>query len=93
MTLMIIPVQPIPNQSVSFLLNSLAYTVDVETLRGALYISIWRAGEYVLRNRALRSYAPVGFGIQLVDTEGTEDPEYSGLGSRWLLMGLELDNG
>jgi hypothetical protein len=89
MTLMVIPLQPIPNQSVSFMLNGSAYTVDVETRLEELYISIWRGGAYVLRNRALRSYAPVGFDLQLVDTEGTEDPEYSGLGLRWRLLGLQ----
>lgn len=89
MTLMVIPIQGIPNQSVSYVLGEVAYTADINTFNGGLYISVWQAGEYVLRNRALRSYAPVGFGLQLVDTEGTEDPEYSGLGSRWLLMGLQ----
>lgn len=89
MTLMVIPLQPIPNQSRSYVLNDTAYTVDIETRRGGLYISVWQGGDYVLRNRALLSYAPVGFGLQLVDTQGTDDPEYSGLGDRWLLMGLQ----
>lgn len=89
MSLVVVPLQPIPNQSVSFMLNNTAYTVDVDSMRGELYISVWRAGEYVLRNRALRSYAPVGFGLQLVDSEGTEDPGYTGLGTRWFLLGLE----
>lgn len=89
MTLMVIPIQPIPNQSVSFILNDTAYTADIDSLRGGLFISVWQAGAYVLRSRALLSYAPVGFGLQLVDTLGTEDPEYTGLGDRWLLMGLE----
>lgn len=89
MTLMVIPLQAIPNQSVSFILNDVGYTIDVDTMNSSLYISIWQSGEYVLKNRALLSYAPVGFGLQLVDTLGTEDPEYSGLGDRWLLMGLQ----
>lgn len=89
MSLVVAPLQPIPNQSVSFMLNNTAYTVDVDSMRGELYVSVWRAGEYVLRNRALRSYAPVGFGLQLVDSEGTEDPVYTGLGTRWFLLGLE----
>lgn len=93
MTLVTILTQPIPNQSVSYTLNGLAYTADINTRRGSLCISVWQAGTYVLRNRALRAYAPVGFGLQLVDTEGTDDPPrdnpYSQLGTRWLLMGLE----
>jgi len=89
MTLMNIPLQPIPNQSVSFLLNGTSYTIDVDTRLENIYISIFQEGQYVLRNRALRAYAPVGFDLQLADTLGTDDPIYTGLGSRWLLMGLE----
>jgi len=89
MTLLNIPLQPIPNQSVSFLLNGTSYTIDVDTRLENIYISIFQDGEYVLRNRALRAYAPVGFDLQLADTLGTDDPVYTGLGSRWLLMGLE----
>jgi hypothetical protein len=89
MTLMNIPLQPIPNQSVSFVLNDESYTIDVETRLENIYITIFRAGAYVLRNRALRAYAPVGFDLQLADTLGTDDPVYAGLGSRWLLMGLQ----
>jgi len=91
MTLMVIPIQPIPNQSVSFVMNEISYTVDIDSIRDGLYVSVFQAGAYVLRNRALLSYAPFGFGLQLVDTEGTEDPEYSGLGTRWLLMGYVED--
>lgn len=90
MTLMVIPLQAIPNQSVSYVLNDTAYTIDINTRRDELYISVWQGGDYVLRNRALRSYAPVGFGLQLADTEGTEDPVYTGLGSRWVLLGLQV---
>lgn len=86
MTLYIVPLQAVPNQSVSFMLDEVAHTVEVSTRRGSLYLTLWRAGEYVIYNRALRSYAPVGYGLQLVDTEGTDDPSYEGLGTRWLLM-------
>lgn len=89
MTIMVIPLQPIPNQSVSYPLNGIAYTIDINTLRDELYISVWQAGSYVLRNRALRSYSPVGFGLQLADTDGTDDPVYTGLGTRWVLLGLQ----
>jgi hypothetical protein len=89
MTLLNIPLQPVPNQSVSFLLNGASYTIDVDTRLENIYISIFQDGAYVLRNRALRAYAPVGFDLQLADTLGTDDPVYTGLGSRWLLMGLE----
>lgn len=89
MTLVNIPLQPIPNQSVLFSLNGSTYTVDVDTHLDGLYISVFQAGQYLLRSRALLSYAPVGFGLQLIDTEGEDDPVYTGLGARWLLVGLQ----
>jgi hypothetical protein len=89
MTLVNIPLQPIPNQSVEFVLNNTSYKVEVNTLNDDVYISILQGGQYVLNNRALRAYAPVGFDLQLADTEGDDDPVYTGLGARWLLMGLQ----
>jgi hypothetical protein len=89
MTLDVIQLQPVPNQSTSFLLNGLPYTIDVDTRLDIPYISVFISGAYVLRNRALRSYAPIGFGLQMVDTQGTDDPDYKGFGSRWLLFGLQ----
>lgn len=89
MTLMTIPLQPIPNQSASYLLNGAAYTIDVQSRNDRLYITVHNDTGVLLSNRALLSYAPVGFGLQLVDTTGTEDPIYSGLGSRWILQGLQ----
>lgn len=88
MSFVVIPLQAIPNQSVSYVLNGTAYTIDVNTLRDQPYITIWQAGEIVLSNRALRSFAPVGFGLQLADTQGEDDPpSYTGFGTRWLLIG------
>lgn len=89
MTLMNIPLQAIPNQSVSYSLNGITYMIDVNTRLDSLYISVFQGGQYVLQNRALRSYAAIGFGLQLADTDGDDDPVYTGLGSRWLLMGLQ----
>lgn len=81
-----IPLQAVPNQSVSYMLDEVAHTLTIETRLGDLYLTLWRAGEYVLHNRVLRSFAPVGYGLQLVDSEGEEDPRYEGLGARWLLL-------
>lgn len=89
MSLQVIRLSPIPNQSTSYNLGGISYTAEVETRDGELYISVITSGKYVLRNRALRAYAPVGFGLQLVDSEGTDDPVYTGLGTRWFLMGLQ----
>ena len=81
-----IPLRPVPNQSVSYMLDAIPHTLTIESRAGGLYLTLWRDGQYVLRNRALKSYAPVGFGLQLVDTDGVDDPIYTGLGTRWVLL-------
>ena len=86
MTAAVIPLNPIPNQRVSFTANGATHVVEINTRLSEMFISVWRRGEPVLRNRALRAFAPIGYGIVLVDTEGVADPVYTGLGSRWLLL-------
>lgn len=86
MTAAVIPLNAIPNQRVSFTTNAATHVVEINTRLSEMFISVWRSGEPVLRNRALRAFAPIGYGIVLVDTEGVADPVYTGLGSRWLLL-------
>lgn len=86
MTYREIPLQPVPNQSVSFVFDSIPYTLTIESRLSNLYITIWRDGEYFIHNRALKSYAPVGCGLIMIDKEGFSDPDYSLLGSRFILV-------
>ena len=81
-----ITLQPVPTQSVSYMLGMVPHTATIETRLGGLYLTLWRDGEHVLHNRVLRSFAPVGFGLQMVDAEGEDDPHYEGLGTRWFLL-------
>lgn len=89
MTFVTIPIQPVPNQSRSFLLNDSAYFIDIKMRGERLYVDVKINGEQVLTERALLSYAPIGYGLQLADTLGEEDPVYTGLGDRWILVGIE----
>lgn len=89
MSIVIVPLRPVPNQSVSCVLNGISHTLEINTRRGSLYLTLWRGDAFVLHNRVLRSYAPVDYGLQLVDTEGTDEPQYEGLGSRWQLLALQ----
>lgn len=88
----VVELEPTPNQVVSFPYAGLFYRIEIETRRGRLYASVDVGGEPVIRNRVLRAYAPIGYGLQLVDVEGTEDPHYDGLGERWFLM-VDSDEG
>lgn len=68
-----------------------AYTLEIVTRRGRLYITVWQDGEMALANRSLCSYAPLVAGLVLADTEGTDDPNYQGLGDRWQLFAVSED--
>lgn len=86
MKLLEIPLSPVPNQEVSAMVAGAAHTFTINARRGALYLSVFRDGQYILRNRVLRSFAPVTGGFQIIDSEGDEDPRYDGLGTRWQLL-------
>lgn len=86
MSIRVIPLEPIPNQRLSFRINESNFDIEINLRRGNLYISAWRDNVNQVHNRVLRSYAPMGDGFMLVDTEGTQDPTYEQLGTRFLLM-------
>lgn len=89
MTFVTVPIIPEPNQSVAFMLNGNSYFADINLRGSGLYITLKVNNETVLSSRALLSYAPIGYGLQLADTLGVEDPVYTGLGDRWILVGLQ----
>lgn len=92
MSQMQIPLQGVPNQSVSFMLNSIPWTLQINTRRGNLYIDVIRDGVAVINGRSLKSYAPIGYGIIMIDTLGITDPNYEQLGSRYILMIDDANN-
>lgn len=86
MSIRVIPLDPTPNQRLSFRVNESNFDIEINLRRGNLYISVWRDNVSQIHNRVLRSYTPMGDGFMMVDTEGTQDPTYEQLGSRFLLM-------
>lgn len=94
---MIIPIQPLPNQSFQVQLANQPCTINlIQTAYGlicSLYISSTPIIVGVLcenLNRIVRSLY-LGFVGDLIfnDTQGSDDPVYSGLGSRFQLIYLE----
>ena len=85
----IIPLEAVPNQRVPILLDSTSYTIEVLTRNDRLYLTIWDEDQRILANRFLACYAPLIREFVLIDLEGTDDPVYTGLGSRWLLAFAE----
>lgn len=88
-----IPIQPIPSQSISVLIEDQSFVFQTRELEGRQYASISLNGDVMCENVLLvnRSYiARCAYkGMQgdffVLDTQGDEAPNYTGWGSRWLL--------
>lgn len=95
--MLIIPTQPLPNQTLQVQLDGQACTINLYQQSYGLYCDLYVNGVLIIGgvicenlNRIVRSLY-LGFGGDLIvgDTQGTSDPLYWGLGSRWLLAYLE----
>jgi hypothetical protein len=90
----IVPVQAVPNQTISILLANQSCQITLSTRFFGLYMDLSvsntpvRAGVVCQdRNRLIR-YQYLGFlgDFWFLDTQGTSDPVYTGIGSRYLLQ-------
>lgn len=82
-----VPVSAVPNQFFQTSLNGVQWLITLETRLDNLYISLSNRDDGdVLLNRVCLNRVPVGHGFVFVDIEGNSDPEYTGLGSRYLLI-------
>lgn len=93
----LVPLSQVPSQSVNVVLNGQPCTIDLRLLGGRQYFSLSVNGNVICRNvltvnlsRIVRA-AYTGFvgDFVVVDTQGDEPPEYTGWGTRWLLLYLE----
>lgn len=91
--MVIVPLQPLPNQTVTVQLNGQSCQIDVYTTSWGLFVDLLVDNAAVLTgvvaenlNRIVRS-AYFGFDGDLFffDTQGASDPTYDGLGSRYQL--------
>lgn len=93
----IIPVQSVPNQTFSILLANQPCQITLTTRSRGLYADLVIANEPLRlgvkcenKNRLIR-YGYLGFigDLWFFDTQGSLDPVYTGLGSRYLFEYLE----
>ena len=95
----IIPTQAIPAQSLLVSLNGQPCQIDLQQKANGLFLNFWLnnpstptlAGVLCQdRNRIIRDvYFGFAGDIGFVDQQSFSDPDYSGLGSRFLLYFLE----
>ena len=93
-TLSIVPLQAVPSQSVQIVLAKQKCTIKVYTKSTGLYFDLLVDGVAVVLGRLcldrnlLVRYDRLSFSGDLffVDSQGTSDPEYTGLGDRFNLF-------
>ena len=93
----IIPLQAIPNQTLQVQLAGQNCAVNVYQLSTGVFVDLYLAGTVIIsgvvaqdRNRIVRD-AYLGFtgDLSFIDIQGTQDPDYTGLGGRYVLCYLD----
>lgn len=91
--MLVIPLQSVPAQVVSVALNNQACTINIRQTTTGIYVDLLVNNALVIggvigqdRNRIVRSVY-LGFigDLAFVDTQGFDDPVFTGLGARWIL--------
>jgi hypothetical protein len=99
--MLIVPTQPVPNQTFSVLVGGQSCQITLATRSdGLFYFSLAVNNTPVVENvtcenaNRLVRYAYLGFigDFWFLDQQGTDDPVYTGLGSRWLLEYIEASD-
>ena len=94
-----ISIQPIPAQRVSTVLSNQNCQIALNQKAQGIFVDINVNGVDVSLGVLARDGVPLNAcpyssftgNLFLIDTQGSEDPSYSGLGSRWLLLYLTAD--
>lgn len=92
-----VPLSAIPSQSVSIVLALQNCVINVYQKSTGLYFDLTVNNAVVTVGRICRdadllldeSYQGVIGNFCFIDTQGNEDPIYTGLGARWILVYLE----
>jgi hypothetical protein len=92
----LVPLQAVPSQIIAVTLGTQLCQLNVYQKSTGLFIDVYVAGQLILggaicqdRNRIMRSsYLGLNGDLVFIDQEGTDDPFYTGIGSRYLLFFL-----
>lgn len=90
---MTIPLSALPYQIVSVVVNDQAFQIEARQLGGSIFTTTTVDGELVascVRAVSGGSVTPwpssvVKTQVLWIDTQGDADPQFSGIGSRWIL--------
>lgn len=94
---LVIPIQPVPSQQISCVLNNQNCQISIYQKDSSVYVDIavngvnMCAGCLALNGVPLdsrNSYDGFQGNLLFVDTQGSDDPQYTGFGTRWQLVYL-----
>lgn len=92
-----IPIHTVPNQTLAVTVASQSVQIAIRQNGAAMYFDLKFGDEYVVQSRICRDRQRLlldrqykGFvgDFMFVDTQGATDPQYSGLGRRYVLRYL-----
>lgn len=95
--MLVIPTQAVANQTFTVILAAQATRISIRQTEWGMFMDVGVNDAPLVsgvicqdRNRIVRE-AYLGFigDFAFIDTQGTEDPYYTGLGTRWVLAYLE----
>jgi hypothetical protein len=92
----VVPTVTLPNQTLQVQVNNQACNINVYQTAYGLFVDLYSAGVLVVggvlaRNRTLmvrNSYFGFTGDFAFIDVQGSNDPDYTGLGSRYFLLYL-----
>lgn len=92
----IVPLRALPNQTLQIQLNGQACTINVFQLNYGLFITVYVGSQLIVPSVICENLvvivrnAYLGFSgdFVFVDTQGSLDPVFTGLGARWQLAYL-----
>lgn len=91
---MMIPLNPVGSQETSCTLNGQRCRLWIRQLATGLYLDLWLNNQLTVAGGICRDRvdilqnpaSPLSGTLMCVDTQGTQDPDYTGLGSRFVLQ-------
>lgn len=95
--MLVVPLQPLPNLTLQCQLNNQACTINLQQYPTALFLTLYVGGNLVVASVICENLVRIvrdtylGFSGDLIflDTQGTDDPVYTGIGTRFQLVYLD----
>jgi len=95
-----ISLQPVPSQTLQVVLNGQQCAISVYVKTQCMFFDLALSGSpvaYAVQCKNLVTLVPTAYlgfvgWLLFLDTQGSEDPQYMGLGTRWILLYLDAQD-